>query len=244
MLASLPMYDLPEIRAATDGFWDSVATAYGTKIRLTRSANWSAPWHNPNLLFSQTCGYPFTHEFAGKLTYVATPCYDADGCDGANYCSIIFAREAQPITELRHKIAAINSPDSMSGMLALKLVLEVQNFTHHIETGSHLASLRAVQSSQADVCAIDCVTVALLRKYRPEALLGLVEIGRSPAVPGLPYVTRCGDVERLNQALTSASKTSHAKALLIKSITVLSVDAYNQILKLEASLNTRGRNRN
>lgn len=241
MLASLPMYDLPEIRDATDGFWLNVATSYGAKVPLTRSADWAAPWRDPDLLFSQTCGYPFTHEFAGKLTYVATSCYDADGCEGANYCSIIFARTAQPIAVLRHKIAAINNPDSMSGMLALKLVFNIQNFKHSIETGSHVASLQAVQNFQADVCAVDCVTVALLRKYRPTALQGLVEIARSPAVPGLPYVTRCGDVERLRRALTFASTTSHAKTILIRDIAVLPVDAYNKIKTLEASLNETGR---
>ncbi len=34
MLASLPMYDLPEIRDQTDAFWAALAKAYGVKGEL------------------------------------------------------------------------------------------------------------------------------------------------------------------------------------------------------------------
>ncbi len=73
-------------------------------------------------LFSQACGYPFTHEFKDLLKYIATPHYAVPGCQGANYCSFIFARFDQPLDSFRGGIAAVNNPDSMSGMLALKLV--------------------------------------------------------------------------------------------------------------------------
>jgi ABC-type phosphate/phosphonate transport system substrate-binding protein len=243
-LVSLPMYDLPELRSATDGFWQHIAKRLKSSALLSRSDDWSAPWHNPNLLFSQTCGYPFTHAFAGHLTYVATPHYNADGCDGPNYRSIIFARELRSVESLRGHTAAINSSDSMSGMLALKLVFKefgIDYFTQTIETGSHVKSLRAVQDHQADVCAIDCVTVAILKKYRPLALQGLVEIARSPAVPGLPYVTRAGNVTELRTALSSAATTLHAKSLLISGLTIMPANAYAKILELEDSLKVEGR---
>ena len=86
-------------------------------------------------------------------------------------------------------------------MLALKLVFapharDGRFFSRAIETGGHLNSLAAVRKGLADVCAIDSVCVALARRYRPEALEGLVEIARSPAVPGLPWITRAGDPVR------------------------------------------------
>jgi ABC-type phosphate/phosphonate transport system substrate-binding protein len=239
MLASLPMYDLPEIHEATDRFWQTIAASYGVEGPLSRGEKWSAPWHDPNLLFSQTCGYPFTHEFAGKLTYVATPLYDADGCDGPNYCSIIFARTVAPLATFTGSTVAFNSSDSMSGYLALRLVFAPYptDFASGVETGSHVASLAAVQRGVADVCAIDCVTVALLRKHRPSALDGLQEVARSPKVPGLPFVTRSGDKARLQQALISAVQSRQANsALLINGLSILSPEHYNVIIELEKSI--------
>jgi ABC-type phosphate/phosphonate transport system substrate-binding protein len=246
MLASLPMYDLPETRDATDAYWKTIAQNYGVNAPLCRAGEHAAPWRNPNLLFSQTCGYPYTHEFADQLTYIATPHYDADGCDGPLYCSIIFARKRDELPQLQNLTAAYNSSDSMSGMLALKLVFNkfglrrksASIFNTMIESGSHASSLAAVQSGKADVCAIDCVTVALLHRYRPSALLGLHEVARSPSVPGLPYVTRSGDVQKLRDALHIAAATPHAQQLLIKAISVLPSNAYDEILRLESSLST------
>ena len=247
MIASLPMYDLPEIRQNTDGFWASVASFMGVNIELTREDDWSSPWRDPDLLFSQTCGYPFTHEFAGRLTYVATPEYDADGCEGSNYCSIIFAKAPAPLENFKASTAAFNSNDSMSGYLALKLVFAPHHrvgsppfFASAITTGSHVASLAAVQHGHAAICAIDCVTVALLRRYRPAALLGLVEVARSPVVPGLPFVTRSGDTARLRQVLAAAIQSSpaqrHMEAMLIKGISVLQPEDYDVIPRLEKSI--------
>ncbi len=249
MLASLPMYDFPEIKEATDSFWAAIAKAYGVSGGLTRDNNWTAPWRSPDLLFSQTCGYPFTHEYAGVLKYVATPHYDADGCDGPNYCSIIFAREAAPLESLRGRVAAFNNRDSMSGMLALQLVFAPlaqhgRFFTRAVETGGHLGSLLALQQRTADVCATDCVTVALLKRYRPQTLEGLVEIARSPSVPGLPFVTRGGHIPELRDAIAEVMQSSAARNLrdnlLLANASVLPETAYDVIVNLESEMTLRG----
>ena len=249
MLASLPMYDLPEIREATDAFWAALAKAYGVEGGLTREADYTAPWRNPDLLFSQTCGYPFTHEFAGVFKYVATPHYDADGCEGPYYRSIVFAREAAPLESFRGKVAAYNNRDSMSGMLALKLVFAPfatggRLFASAIETGGHVASLTAVQRGDADVAAIDCVTAGYLRKSRPTALAGLREVSRSPLVPGLPYVTRSGDVERLRKIvcghIRDLAGTKSFGKLAISGSSVLDATTYDIILRIENLLRTSG----
>ena len=249
MLASLPMYDFPEMREATDSFWAAIAKAYGTSGGLTRDEDWTAPWRNPDLLFSQTCGYPFTHEYAGVLKYVATPHYAADGCDGPNYCSIIFARKSAPLETFRGKIAAFNNRDSMSGMLALQLVFapmarQGQFFTRAIDTGGHLGSLQALQEGMADVCATDCVTVALLKKYRPQVLDGLVEIVRSPSVPGLPFVTRGCNVPGLRGAIADVMQSPATRnlrdSLLLRNVSVLSETAYDVIKNIESRMNLQG----
>jgi ABC-type phosphate/phosphonate transport system substrate-binding protein len=240
--ASLPMYDWPEIRAATDAFWAGLARHAGLVGELTRNDAYDALWRDPALIFSQTCGYPFTHEFRNKLNYIATPHYEAEGCEGAKYSSLVFAREALPISHFGNAKPAVNSLDSMSGMLALKLVFANRAIalSKPLITGSHVASLTAVQSGQADVCAIDAVVVALARRHRPQLLQGLHEIARSPLVPGLPFVTRSGDVIRLRDALRKAfSDPALAKAreaMLLTGFSILPVGAYDIILQLEAKL--------
>jgi ABC-type phosphate/phosphonate transport system substrate-binding protein len=249
MIASLPMYDLPETREATDSFWAAVAKAYGVSGGLTRGGDWMQVWREPNMLFSQTCGYPFTHEFRGKLTYVATPHYAAEGCEGPLYCSILFARERAPLSTFKNKRAAYNSKDSMSGYLALKLVFAQEQrlkqidrpfFSSSVETGSHVASLAAAQTGAADICAIDCVTVALLKKHRPSALQNLVEVARSPAVPGLPYVTRGGESDRLREAIFAVMEdgamAAVRDALLLQGASELSPQGYEIILEKENSI--------
>jgi ABC-type phosphate/phosphonate transport system substrate-binding protein len=235
------MYDWPEIREHTDAFWAGLARHAGVTGTLDRGVDHHAPWRQPDLLFSQTCGYPFTHEFKGLLDYIATPHYLADGCDGPHYCSIIFARENQNLSDFYGSAAAINATDSMSGMLALKLacapfIRSGEFFSRVKITGSHRNSLKAVQTQHADICAIDSVYVALAKKYCPQGLEGLVEIARSPAVPGLPYVTR-QDVPLWRAAVlkTFADPTlaKTREALLLGGISVLPEGAYHKILELE-----------
>src|SRR5665213_950550 len=232
--ASLPMYDWPEIRAATDAFWAGLARHAGLVGELTRNDAYDALWRDPALSFSQTCSYPFTHEFRGKLSYIATPHYVAEGCEGANYSSFVFARSSQ----IDIAKPAINSLDSMSGMLALKMVCP--NLDEPLITGSHVASLTAVQSGKADVCAIDAVVVALVRRHRPHLLQGLHEIARSPLVPGLPFVTRSGDVTQLREALRKAfadpSLANAREAMMMTGFSILPTGAYDVILQREAEL--------
>ncbi len=249
MLATLPMYDFPEARPAAGAFWQAIAGRLGVSVPLSQPEDWTEAWRQPDLLFSQTCGYPFTHEFAGKLKLVATPHYAAPGCDGPFYCSILFAREPRPLAEFRGKIAAFNANDSMSGMLALKLMFapyaeDGQFFASAIETGGHLASLSALQKGQADVAAIDCVTVAYARRYRPQALEGLVEVGRSPQVPGLPFVTITGDIAKLQVALADVfadnSLADVRNELLLDGFSVLTDADYSVIPRLEAEMEAAG----
>jgi len=244
-VASLPMYDWPEVQSATDAFWAGVARHAELSGRLSRTGSYDALWRNPSLTFSQTCGYPFTHEFKGLLKYIGTPHYLVDGCEGASYRSIIFAREQLRPRDLKGARPAVNSRDSMSGFLALKAVFAPlaghgEFFAPALVSGGHLNSMAAVREGRADVCAIDAVCVGLARKHRPQDLDGLFEIARSPVVPGLPYVTRAGEVAPLRWAVAAAladSELAEARAaLLIGGFSVLPEEAYGQILALEDAL--------
>ena len=249
MIAALQMYDWPEMRDATNAWWEGIARHLGVSLPLSRPDDFMAPWFRDELLLAQTCGYPFTHELKGKVKLAATPHYAADGCEGASYRSILFAREKRALAEFRGGVAAVNTPDSMSGMLALKLVFaplaeQGHFFSRAVQTGGHLNSLEAVRSGEADVCAIDCVCVALAKRYRPQDLEGLVEIARSPAVPGLPWITRAGDAaairEGLRQAFADPALADVRKALLLTGFSVLPESVYDLIPGLEAAMETAG----
>ena len=249
MLATLQMYDLPETRPATEAFWAGLAKVLGQSPALDMPEDWTVAWRRPDLLFSQTCGYPFTHEFAGHLKLVATPHYDAPGCEGPRYCSFIMAREQAALESFRGRVAAFNNRDSMSGMLALKLAFAPlagngRFFSSAVETGGHMASLLALQEGRADVAAIDCVTIALARRYRPQALAGLAEVARTLQVPGLPFVTVAGDVERLRDALgkvfADPALAAAREALLLRGYSILASEDYAVIPRLEAGMEAGG----
>lgn len=243
--ASLPMYDWPELRPFTDDFWAGFSHHAGLHGALVHEPLHDTLWHNRDLQFSQTCGYPFTHEFKGLLRYVATPHYACMGCEGANYSSFVFAREAKPLAQFAGAKPAINALDSMSGNLALKLCFKEflggrEFFQPQLITGGHLNSLKAVREGKADICAIDAVCVALARKYRPQDLDGLIEISRTPTVPALPYVTRAGNVAHLREALRKTFQDPRIQqarqALFLEGFSILPANAYDIIPQLEANL--------
>lgn len=250
MTASLPMYDWPETRAATDTLWRELARRLAAEPVLDRRAAHAEVWSEPDMLFSQTCGYPLTHAFRHRLTLLATPQYRAAGCEGPLYCSIILAREAGAPATFRGRIAAYNNADSMSGMLALKLTFAPlaqagRFFSRAVATGGHLASLQAVRDGRADVCAIDAVCVALVRRYRPDNLEGLVEVARSPLVPGLPFVTsqpqrRAEVLTALSEVFADPALAATRAALLLDGLSVLPLSAYDRILQLESQMEQQG----
>ncbi|WP_119388895.1 phosphate/phosphite/phosphonate ABC transporter substrate-binding protein [Taklimakanibacter lacteus] len=251
MTISLPMYDWPEVREATDAWAQGVMRHMGQADKvLDRTPDHFSGWRRGDLLFSQTCGYPFTHEFRGRLAYVATPHYAVPGCDGPAYCSFVLAREKRPLADFKGSRAAVNNPDSMSGMLALKLVFAPHAeggrfFADVLRSGGHVNSMIAVRDGAADVCTIDSVCVALARRYRPDYLDGLVEIARSPMVPGLPYVSALsGDVQPLRLALEKAfadpALADIREALFLSHHSVLAPEAYDLILRLEEKMQQGG----
>src|SRR5262245_44413734 len=105
-LASLPWYDLPEIRPQTDAFWTGVArhlSALGVgdvPERLSNDVHWEEPWRSPRLLLSQCCGYDAIMPWRQTLRVVATPCYAAPGCAGPAYSSLVAVRDDAPFRTL------------------------------------------------------------------------------------------------------------------------------------------------
>lgn len=256
-VASLPMYDLPEVRAATDAWWHGLARAFRREgladapEALDRRQSYKDIWLSRDLLFSQTCGYPLKHSLEGLVQLVATPCYEADGCEGPSYCSFVIVGADHPaghVGDLKGLRCAINGPDSQSGCNALRALVagfaEGGRFFRRVDvSGGHSASIALVASGQADVAAVDCVTHALIARYRPAALAGTRVLCRTASAPGLPYITRGranADLLRrlragLEGAVADPALTAAREALLLTGIAVLPLSDYDRITDMKSA---------
>jgi hypothetical protein len=261
-IASLPMYDLPEVRPALDALWAGLARHLAREgvpdvpCALTHGAPFDSSWSSTDLLVSQCCGYDLQNGYAGMLRPLATPCYRAPGCIGPAYSSVLVVGEDSParsLEDLRGVICAINGWNSHSGMSALRALIAPLSrggrFFARIEvSGSHRASLAMVARGEADVAAIDCVVHGLLVRHRPAAVAGTRPLGHTPQAPAPPFVTRAGTgdatVARLQTALFrafDAPSLEPARAdLLLAGIQVLPLAAYDRIKAFERFAARRG----
>ena len=246
------MYDFPEVREATDALWKGIARHFKAEgledvpNHLVHDQSLQALWSDPSLLFSQCCGYDVVYSFKERLQVLATPRSAAPGCVGTDYASVIVVPEYcqyEDVLDMHGAVAVINGVESHSGMNALfGLVaprsLEGKFFSEVKISGSHAASLAMLQKDEADIASIDCITYALLQRYRPGALRGTRKLGFTYRAPTPPYVTRrdvdLPIVECMKNALINAFKdpllASTKELLLLEGIEVQSTDAYRRII--------------
>ena len=143
-------------------------------------------------------------------------------------------------------MCAYNSRDSQSGYNALRsLIAPIAGgapfFAEAVATGTHAASIDAVRDGRADVCAVDCVTWALLARHRSASLDGLEVLCRSEPVPGLPLVTARdrtdAELETIRRALVRAfarpDLTDTHDGLLIRGLSASTLDTYEPLLAME-----------
>ena len=254
-VASLPMYDFPEVRGALDSLWAGIARSLVREgmaevpAALVHERPLRALWSDPDLLLSQCCGFDIVKSYTRMLTPVATPRYSAPGCDGCHYSSVIVVCEDSPavgVEDLRDAACAVNGPESHSGMNALRALVAPHHrggrfFSCVTETGTHAESLALVARGKADVAAIDCVTYALLDRHRPGAIAGTRVLCFTETAPGIPYVTRTDvdddTVERLQTALTRAFGDPNLAAarddLFLAGIEVLPHASYYDLVDFE-----------
>lgn len=255
--ASMPMYDMPEVRRALGDLWCGLSHSMrrqglsNVPDKLLHGIEVNVLWDDPMLYFSQCCGYDLVNRYAGKLQPLATPHFGAEGCEGAEYASVVVVAEDVRATDVLHMcgaVCAINGTESHSGMNALRaLVAPVSRdgrfFSSVRVSGSHAASLEILRNREADVACIDCVTYALLESYRPEALSGTRLLGWTARAPAPPYVTRLdmdGDtVARMRCALHDVFDDpdfrTTRQALYLKSLELSSVQIYDEIARLQSA---------
>jgi len=212
---ALPMYNVSDrVRAGYEALAGAVldelrADGFDEPVELVRDAPRPGFFAQRGVLLGQTCGYPYLTQLRDHVRLVATPVYDFPGCRGADYASAIVVREDGGIASLleaRGRRACANEPHSNSGMNALRhavapLARDGRFFGSVRWSGSHRASLAFVQGGEADIAAIDCVTLGYLRREAPASLHGLRVLQYSAASPGLPIVTGAAVPEALRQRL-------------------------------------------
>lgn len=254
-LASMAMYVTPPaLAAATAELWAflrgelAAAGLAGLPEALDTDIAHDEAWLQPNLLLSQTCGYPYVKTLRGRVRLVATPVYSHPGCDGPFMRSFIIVSRTNAAgspADLRGSIAAINSPDSNSGSNLFRasvapLAENGRFFAGVIETGSHGASIDAVSQGRADCAAIDCITFGNIQRFDPQRLAGVRVLAETVSGPGLPFIT-AGDasdeqVTLLRQALAAAiaepSLATVRDTLGLVRFEVLSDEDYEPLLRL------------
>lgn len=257
-VASLPWYDFEEVRPETDRFWSALVAAFrgrgipGVPEQIDRTSPFEEQWKSGRLLFSQACGYDVILAHRDRLKVVATPVYDADGCSGPNYSSVIVVREdslPRCFEDLRGTRAVINSPTSHSGMNIFRSMVapfheDGRFFEEVLQTGSHEASIASLARNQADVAAIDCITWSLLARRRPGLLTHVRVLARTPRMPAPPFVTGSEtadrDIEAMRDALTEILATKSFTETGLRGIEVLPSDAYAPLFDLERTAQRQG----
>jgi ABC-type phosphate/phosphonate transport system substrate-binding protein len=201
-VAGLPMYDLPQLKSATDAFWGAVAArlrhaGLAAPTSLSRTDDYHAIWRNPELLLGQACGYPVVKQLKSAVQIVATPLYELSGCEDFKHCSFFIVNakaEPRTLSDLRGSICAVNGFDSNTGMNLLRAAIAPiakgsRFFRSVMVTGAHYKSLRAVADGHADVAAIDCVSFAHFQRFEPQVTARVSKIGQSLRTAAPPYIT-------------------------------------------------------
>ncbi len=134
---------------------------------------------------------------------------------------------------------AANSEDSLSGWVSLQAVTVG---LHGVWpgptrwTGSHVESVRAVRTGEADLASIDELTWAHLRRLEPELVDGLHVVGRGPWIPSPAVITRSGRVDELRRAFAAALEDPATRGpratLLLTGFVPLDVAEYDALSAL------------
>lgn len=215
MITALGMYDRTEVQGANDRLWALIRD--GLRDRgvsapeaLTRGEMAYMPgWLRPDLVLSQTCGFPYRARLHGKVTLIGTPDYGVKGCPPGHYRSVFVARAEDPrdLTALDGTPLAYNDGLSQSGWAApqnhaAKLGL---SFPAGPCTGGHVASARAVAGGRADLAALDAVTWAMIEDHDPALAKALRIVAVTDPTPGLPCIAALGaDAEATFATLSEA----------------------------------------
>jgi ABC-type phosphate/phosphonate transport system substrate-binding protein len=253
--ASLPMYNLPEMRPVNAQFWEALRgllieagvdkvpeTLHFDRVPVPERIG-------PEALFSQVCGYPLETIFSGQAVRLGAPCYDAPGCEGASHCGLFVVpaeSKARELCDLRGGTFLLNHRHSNSGMnLPRRALADIADghpfFARVIETGSHPGNLDRIARAEAQATAVDNVTYAFWCHYRPEAARHVRVLAQTPPSPAIPFVTSTATPAATAEVLRAALRelahnpcyTKARRGLLMTDIVDVPATAYRGLLDYE-----------
>lgn len=209
--AAFPMYDFPSLQGAWQGLWHHIWQRlcgqssglnpfFGPAPELVWNPGKEAIhqlWCSPDLILSQSCGYPLRYHYHNDLEPLAAPIWQFDDVRPGFYHSLVIARcndRREHLERFRGCIAAYNDKNSQSGFNALRALIAPLArcgcfFSGAHASGSHQNSMQLVASGKADLAAIDRASFAFIKRDHPELARKLRIITRTADVPALPFVT-------------------------------------------------------
>lgn len=199
MIASLPMYDRPELAAAHRRFWSLIRQGLQDRgvdapETLSQRDDLMTVWTDPTMVLAQTCGMPYRKFLHGKVNLVGTPDYRLTDCPAGHYNSVIVVRKDDPRSRLQDYEAAtfaFNEENSQSGLAAPLNHAAATGvaFPNRIQSFGHALSAQMVASGKADIAALDAMTWRLIERYDSFANdLRILEV-TAPTTPALPFIT-------------------------------------------------------
>ena len=255
------MYDFPWTATANDALWAAISARLAevgvrAPTRLTRGGDLAALWRHPSLIFGQTCGYPYASGLKDAVTLIAAPEYSFPGCEGASHRSFLIRRVSDSrrrLCEFRGATAALNAYDSNTGMNLFRAMIApiargAECFSSIAVTGSHEASVAAVDNGQADLASIDCVSFALLGRGHPELVERVAIVAESPLSPCLPFIASASlpafTIEAARQALFAAladpDLAETRTALGLTGMRVVTPADYDRVMEIERDAGAAG----
>lgn len=242
MIASLMMYQRPELLAAHDRWWQGIRdrlrhAGIEAPEGLSQDAEEFSVWRHPRLVISQTCGMPFRLWLHPHVTLVGTPDYGLSGCAPGYYRSALVVRSDDPretVADFMTGRFAYNQTFSQSGFAAPYWHMRPHGFffERRLQTGAHLASARAVAEGRADIAAIDAVTWRNALAFDPFTE-GLRVLDWTAPTPGLPLIAAAACkadavFTAVRQAIQGLS-AEDAAALGVKDLIRIPKDTYLRV---------------
>jgi ABC-type phosphate/phosphonate transport system substrate-binding protein len=216
--ASLPMYNLPEMRADNAAFWLAIraeaerlgVTGLPAELDFTRKP---VPEQiEPDTLFTQVCGWPLQTIYAGQATVLGVPAYGAAHCAGPTHAGVFVVQQDAAfcsVADLRGCDFVFNSVHSNSGMnLPRRVIADLAGgrpfFGSIAETHSQPGNLERVARGEADATCVDCVTYAFFARHRPGLADRIRVLAETPRTPAIPFVTAAATDPMTTAALAEA----------------------------------------
>jgi ABC-type phosphate/phosphonate transport system substrate-binding protein len=216
--ASLPMYNLPEMREANSAFWLAMRTELARrgfekvpeKLDFERKP---VPVEiEPDTVFTQVCGYPLQTIYSGQATLLGAPVYAADHCAEAGHAGVFLVHRDstfQRLADLKGCTLAFNSRHSNSGMnLPRRSIADIAHdkrfFATVTETHSQPGNIERVARREVEATCVDCVTYAFFCRHRPGLASATRVLTVTPPSPSIPFVTSSRMPEEFKQRLREA----------------------------------------